>query len=136
MPSGHFIGGEHVSDARHTGALAVRRPSDNAVHADLPMADADMVDMAVQNAWQAWGTTDWARRAPRERARVLRRWADLIDADVAHLAPLEAVCSTRPVRDAVAWDVPFTAEGLRFFAEYADKLGGDVAATRHDHLGM
>ncbi len=73
---------------------------------------------------------------PRERARVLRRWADLIEADAQGLAPLEAVCSTRPVRAASAWDVPFTAEGLRFFAEYADKLGGDVAATQHDHLGM
>ena len=60
----------------------------------------------------------------------------MVEADVARLAPLEAVCSTRPVRDAIAWDVPFTAEGLRFFAEYADKLGGEVAATRHDHLGM
>jgi aldehyde dehydrogenase (NAD+) len=67
---------------------------------------------------------------------VLRRWADLIDADVATLAPLEAVGSTRPVRDAAAWDVPFTAEGIRFFAEYADKLGGEVAATRSDHLGL
>ena len=47
----------------------------------------------------------------------------------AMMATLEAVCSTRPVRDAVAWDVPFTAEGLRFFSEYADKLGGEVAAT-------
>jgi aldehyde dehydrogenase (NAD+) len=32
--------------------------------------------------------------------------------------------------------VPFTAEGLRFFAEYCDKLGGEVAATRSDHLGL
>ena len=133
VPSGHFIGGQLVPDA---GRIAVRRPSDNEVHAELPLADAAMVDAAVQNAWQAWRTSDWARRAPRERARVLRRWAELIEADIPHLAPLEAVCSTRPVHDAAAWDVPFTAEGLRFFAEYADKLGGDVAATRHDHLGM
>lgn len=133
VPSGHFIGGQLVPDA---GRIAVRRPSDNAVHAELPLGDAAVVDAAVLNAWQAWRTSDWARRAPRERARVLRRWADLIEADAARLAPLEAVCSTRPVRDAGAWDVPFTAEGLRFFAEYADKLGGDVAATRHDHLGM
>ncbi len=133
VPSGHFIGGQLVPDA---GRIAVRRPSDNAVHAELPLGDAAAVDAAVLNAWQAWRTSDWARRAPRERARVLRRWADLIEADTARLAPLEAVCSTRPVRDASAWDVPFTAEGLRFFAEYADKLGGDVAATRHDHLGM
>lgn len=40
------------------------------------------------------------------------------------------------MKDAERWDVPFTAEGLRFFSEYADKLGGEVAATRHDHLGM
>ncbi|GKT01986.1 aldehyde dehydrogenase family protein [Acidovorax sp. SUPP3434] len=133
VPAGHFIGGHLVPDA---GRIAVLRPSDGQWHADLPLADAATVDAAVQDAWQAWRTTDWARRAPRERARVLRRWADMIEADGPQLAPLEAVCSTRPVRDAAAWDVPFTAEGLRFFAEYADKLGGEVAATRHDHLGM
>jgi len=133
VPSGHFIGGRLVPDA---GRLAVHRPSDGQWHAELPLADASTVDAAVQDAWHAFRHSDWARRAPRERARVLRRWADLVEADSAHLAPLEAVCSTRPLRDAAAWDLPFTAEGLRFFAEYADKLGGDVAATRHDHLGM
>ena len=133
VASGHFIGGQLVSD---TGRLTVLRPSDGQAHAELPVADASTVDAAVQDAWRAWRTSDWARRAPRDRARVLRRWADLVEADVQHMAPLESVCSTRPVRDAAAWDVPFTAEGLRFFAEYADKLGGEVAATRHDHLGM
>ncbi|CAN7540132.1 aldehyde dehydrogenase family protein [Acidovorax sp. LjRoot194] len=133
VPSGHFIGGQLVSD---TLRMPVLRPSDGHLHADLPLADRGTVDFAVQNAWQAWRQSDWARRAPRDRARVLRRWADLVEADAPNLAPLEAVCSTRPMRDAAAWDVPFTAEGLRFFAEYADKLGGEVAATRHDHLGM
>jgi aldehyde dehydrogenase (NAD+) len=32
--------------------------------------------------------------------------------------------------------VPFTAEGIRFFAEFADKHGGEVAATQHDQLGL
>ena len=133
IPCGHFIGGRLVpAPAR----LEVRRPSDAAVYAELPAADADPVDAAVQDAWSAWRHGDWARRAPRERARVMRRWADLVEADVARLAPLEAVGSTRPLRDAAQWDVPFTAEGLRFFAECADKLGGEVAATRHDHLGL
>jgi len=133
VPSGHFIGGRLVPDA---GRIVVQRPSDAQPHAELPLGDADTVDAAVRDAWTAWRLSGWARRAPRDRARVLRHWADLIEADAARLGPLEAVCSTRPVRDAIAWDVPFTAEGLRFFAEYADKLGGEVAATRHDHLGI
>jgi aldehyde dehydrogenase (NAD+) len=129
----HFIGGRYVSDDH---AMDVRRPSDNRVYAGLPVADADMVDRAVQDAWTAFKTGDWARQAPRERARVLRRWADLIEADSATLAPMESVGSTRPIRDALRWDVPFTAEGIRFFAELADKIGGEVAATRSDTLGM
>ncbi len=133
--SGHFINGALLPGATGT-SIEVRRPSDGQAYADLPLADAAMVDRAVQNAWTAWRSSDWARCAPRDRARVLRRWADLVEADAATLGPLEAVGSTRSMRDAIAWDVPFTAEGLRFFAEYADKLGGEVAATRHDHLGL
>jgi len=135
VPSGHFIDGRLVRPA-HAEDCAVSRPSDGRPYAALPLADADLVDQAVENAWSRWRASDWARRPPRERARVLRRWADLVEADGALLAPLEAVGSTRPLREALAWDVPFTAEGLRFFAEYADKLGGEVAATRSDHLGM
>ncbi|SFU91324.1 aldehyde dehydrogenase family protein [Pseudoduganella namucuonensis] len=129
---GHFIGGRAVAGRIE---MDVRRPSDNRVYGGLPVADQDLVDMAVQNAWTAFKTSGWARQAPRDRARVLRRWADLIEAD-AGLAALEAVGSTRPIANAVGWDVPFTAEGIRFFAEFADKVGGDVAATRADTLGM
>ena len=131
--SAHFIGGQYVEGA---GVIDVARPSDGVVYAALPLADAALVDEAVENAWRAFKTSDWTRRAPRERARVMRRWAELIEADVATLAPLEALGSTRPVADAARWDVPFTAEGIRFFSEWADRIGGEVAATRPDHLGM
>ena len=134
MRSAHFIGGQYVEGKPNT--IDVKRPSDGVSYAGLPVADADLVDQAVQDSWSAFKSSDWARRAPRDRARVMRRWADLIDADVKTLAPLEAVGSTRPIREAATWDVPFTAEGIRFFAEWADKLGGEVAATRADHLAM
>ncbi len=132
--SAHFIGGRYVEGGADT--MDVKRPSDGKSYAGLPVADADLVDQAVQDSWRAFKTSDWARCAPRDRARILRRWADLIDADVKTLAPLEAIGSTRPVKDAASWDVPFTADGIRFFAEWADKIGGDVAPTRTDHLGM
>jgi aldehyde dehydrogenase (NAD+) len=132
--SGHFIGGAYVAPGG--ACLDVARPSDGARYASVPLADAALVGHALDNAAQAVRTAGWGRMAPRERARVLRRFADLIVADARTLAPLEALGSTRPVRDAYHWDVPFAADSLRFYAEFADKVGGDVVATDHDHLGM
>jgi aldehyde dehydrogenase (NAD+) len=51
----------------------------------------------VSSAKNAFRTSDWAKRPPRERARVMRRWADLVDANRQELARLEAVGSTRPI---------------------------------------
>ena len=66
----------------------------------------------------------------------MRRWADLIDGKAEELGRLEAIGSTRPIGQVVTGDVRATAEGIRFFAEWADKLGGEVAATRSDDFGM
>ncbi|CAB3674446.1 NADP/NAD-dependent aldehyde dehydrogenase PuuC [Paraburkholderia sediminicola] len=136
--SGHFIGGEYVDEDERGDErrIEVARPSDGVIYASVPVAGAGMVDRAVENAWQAFRTSGWARMAPRERAKILRRFAGLVEADAPFLGRLESLGSTRPIAQAVGWDVPFTAEGIRFYAEFADKVGGDVAATDHDHLGM
>ncbi len=129
----HFIGGR-TCDAR--AELEVFRPSDGGFQSGLPCASADLVDEVVEGTWRAWKASDWASRPPRERARVMRRWADLVEADGEILGPLEAVGSTRPLREVLAWDIPYVAEGIRFFAEFADKHGGEVAATATSHLGL
>jgi NAD-dependent aldehyde dehydrogenases len=133
LPMGHFIGGSLIGGGP---ALDVLRPSDGKPMGSIPDATADVVDHAVRDAHAAWSDSGWGARSPRERARVLLRWADLIDAHVDELARLEAVGSTRPIREAHAFDVPFTAECIRFFAECADKFGGDAVPTRRDSLGL
>ncbi|SAL46026.1 betaine-aldehyde dehydrogenase [Caballeronia sordidicola] len=134
LPQGHFIGGSFVPGGETH--IDVRRPSDGVPLGYVPDACADTVDRAVSDALSAWKASGWGTRPPRERARVLARWADLIDAHAVSLAQLETVSSTRPVAEAYASDVPFTADAIRFFAELADKLGGDLAATRQDSLGF
>ncbi|MEA1671996.1 aldehyde dehydrogenase family protein [Nitrospirillum sp. BR 11163] len=131
---GNFINGRVIEGLGPE--IAVRRPSDGRVYRHLSAATPDQVDDAVENAWVAFRAGGWARRPPRERMRVLRRWADLVEADIDTLAPLEAVGSTRPITEARTWDIPFTAEGIRFFSEFADKVGGEVAATSTDKLGF
>ncbi|GGE10322.1 aldehyde dehydrogenase [Aureimonas endophytica] len=134
LPNGHFIGGRLVAEGAAT--LTVRRPSDEAAIAELPVAGAALVDRAVADAARAQAESGWGRMAPRERARLLQRFADRIEAEGEALGRVEAVASTRPIAAAMAYDVPATAEAFRFFAEYADKAGGEVAATRADHLGL
>ena len=134
FPNGHFIDGELVNGGGHT--LPVRRPSDNQIYAELPVASAEMVDRAVMSAQRAFQLSDWASGAPRARARILRRWADLIEAHGVELGQIESLGSTRPIKGVIDVDIPYAADCIRFFAEFADKLGGDVAATRVDHLGL
>ncbi|WP_378949186.1 aldehyde dehydrogenase family protein [Paracoccus sp. R86501] len=132
LPLGHVIDGKLVPAK---GVLPMFRPSDGAEHAACPVADAAMVDRAVESARNAQAA-GWGSATPRDRTRALHRWADLIEADAPTLAPLEALSSTRPVAQLAQGDIAVTAEQIRFFAEMADKEGGDLAPTRDASLGM
>lgn len=130
---GHYIGGAY---APADGVIDVTRPSDGKVAAACPVADAGMVDRAVQTAKAALKTSNWGGIRPRERSKVLQRWADLIEAEAGTLAMLEAAYSTRPVGQLGQGDIAITAEQIRFFAEFADKEDGTVVPTDDSSFGM
>jgi aldehyde dehydrogenase (NAD+) len=134
VPQGHYIDGKIVED--RNDLTVVVRPTDSEAYGDLPLGDAAIVDRAVQAAKKAFRHSGWSTRAPRERATILRRLADLIERDTVELARLEAIGSTRPVSQAIGGDIPYLAETFRFFAELADKRGGQVAATQSDRFGF
>ena len=129
----HFIGGERVAGPE---AIAVAAPSDGRVLGAIPCADAALVDRAVTTARAALKSSGWAGVPPRDRLKALHRWADLIEAEAAALARMEAVCSSRPVAHAAEGDVMVTAEQIRFFAEFADKECGDLVPTSDRQMGF
>ncbi len=133
LPVGHFIGDRLVAGE---GVIAMHRPSDGKAYAACPIADADLVDRAVQTAKSALKESNWGGIRPRERLKVLHRWADLIEQDAMALARLEAVASTRPVGHLVEGDIAISAEQIRFFAEFADKDSSDLVPTDDGSLGM
>jgi aldehyde dehydrogenase (NAD+) len=133
FPAEHFIGGQRIAAE---GALDLHRPSDGVAFAACPVASEDLVDRAVDTAKQALATSGWASARPRERTNALHRWADLIEQEAVTLARLEAVASTRPIAELMTIDIPITAEQIRFFAEFADKEGGDLVPTADDSLGL
>ncbi|WP_105385023.1 aldehyde dehydrogenase family protein [Neorhizobium alkalisoli] len=133
LPIGHLVGDRLIAAE---GAIPMRRPSDGKAYADCPIADADLVDHAVQTAKTALKTSNWGGVHPRERLNVLHRWADIIEQEASALAKLEALSSTRPVGQLVEGDIAISAEQIRFFAEFADKEGSDLVPTDDGNLGM
>ena len=61
IPGGHFIGGRFVDAGSH--AIDVACPSDGRRYAGLPIASPEDVDRAVENSWNAFRTSGWARMA-------------------------------------------------------------------------
>ncbi|MEZ6023795.1 MAG: aldehyde dehydrogenase family protein [Hyphomonadaceae bacterium] len=129
---GHFIDGGYVRDDCAT--MPVYRPSDGAAHADVCVGNEALVDRAVQAAKRAQPA--WAKAPPRDRARVLRRWADAMDAHVAEIARIEAVVSARLYSEALAVDVANSAEWLRYYAECCDKVDGALLPTADSALAV
>lgn len=130
----NFIAGQAVMG--EGAEFAVLRPSDGQLFAPLRSASLGQLAEAVANAAEAQKRSGWGTMEPRGRMRVLRRWADLIEADAATLGPLEAAGSSRTLAEVLAWDLPYTSECIRFFAEFADKHGGEIGATTPDKLGF
>ena len=69
--------------------LDVLRPSDGQRYAEVPVANRRDRGSCGGGRVAGLANGDWAPRAVRERAKVLQRWADLVDADGATLGPLE-----------------------------------------------
>ena len=81
----HFIGGERVTSP---STFEDRSPLDWSIKlADVARGDSDTADLAVSAALAAF--PDWAALGPAGRGEILRRLADLIDANVEPIATVE-----------------------------------------------
>ena len=72
---------------------------------------------------------EWSSRTAGERARVLLRLADLLEADADRLTELEVAETGKPVAVFRDGELPFGADNLRFFAGSARSLEGTGAGV-------
>ena len=82
-----------------------------AVCAQASKAD---VDEAVDAAWSAFAR--WKQTPVGERAAILNKIADVIEANKEHLAMVECLDNGKPIREAMAIDIPVSAQHFRYFA--------------------
>ncbi len=134
LPSGLLIDGQLV--AGEGEEYEVRRPSDGKVARVERGASAQQVDRAVEVAARAFRQSGWATGAPRARGKVLRRWAELTEQHADELARLESIVSPRMYHDARARGMTALAEMIRYNAELADKIDGDMLSAASDVWSM
>jgi acyl-CoA reductase-like NAD-dependent aldehyde dehydrogenase len=130
-----FIGGRYVPAASGATFDCVS-PIDGRLLAPVASADAADVDLAVAAARRAFDSGVWSRRAPRERKKVLLRFAQLIEQHAEELALLETLDMGKPISDSLAVDIPATVRCITWYAEAIDKLYDEVAPTAHDQLAL
>ena len=133
--TGAWIDGAHVAAA--SGETFPRvNPATGIEIARVAAGDAPDIDRAVRGARAAFESGVWAHAAPRQRKKVLVRFAGLIEQHADELALLETLDRGKPIRDARRVDVPLAAECIAYYGEAVDKVYDEVAPTDRSAVVM
>ena len=108
-----FIGGQW-RDASDGEFFNTKCPANGEKLAECAQATKEDVDDAVREAWKAFET--WKKVPTSERAAILNKIADIIDANTEHLAMVESLDNGKPIRETMAIDIPLSAKHFRYFA--------------------
>jgi aldehyde dehydrogenase (NAD+) len=130
LPSGSLVGGRLQPGSGPE--LEVLRPSDGRPLFTARSADNALVDEAVTLAARTFETSPWATFPAPRRAKVLRRWAALIQERGEELARIESVGSTRIITETRNVDVPMTIRILNYYAALIEHSGGEVLPSSTD----
>jgi gamma-glutamyl-gamma-aminobutyraldehyde dehydrogenase len=123
-----FIDGT-FRDAHDGGRFTTENPATGQPIAEVAKGSVADVDAAVAVARKAADDGRWSRLSPGDRKRILVRWADLIETNARELGIIETIDAGKPITDTVGLDMPETAGCIRWHAEAADKLYGQVAPS-------
>ncbi len=130
-----FIAGRSVP-ARDGRVFSDVSPIDGQRICEVARCGAAEVDAAVTAARATFESGSWRRMEPKERKRILRRFAELIRADVDRLALFETRDVGKPIVNSVSVDVANCADCIEYYAEFADKLNDEVAPTGPNDLAL
>ena len=125
-----LIGGERVVAAEGRTFDTVN-PANGEVFRTVAEAGAEDADRAVRAAARAF--EDWGSRNPVQRAKVLYRWADLIEEHADELALIETRDMGMAIGDA-RWCAGNAAAVMRYYAGAVDKFFGATIPVDRDGI--
>jgi acyl-CoA reductase-like NAD-dependent aldehyde dehydrogenase len=123
-----------------SASAPVVNPTTGAVFTEVPQADREQVDRAIDAAARA--QPGWAAAAPGDRARHLRRFAQAVDGHLEELALLEVANSGHTISNA-RWEAGNVRDVLDYYAGAPERqmgrqipVAGGVDITFKEPLGV
>jgi phenylacetaldehyde dehydrogenase len=113
-------------NAQNGAVIDTQDPATGEVLATIPQSSIEDVNAAVASARSAFKIGVWKGMVPSERAKILWRIGELIDANIDELAELETLDQGKPIGVARWAEIPGAAEQFRYFAGMCSKLESAV----------
>jgi acyl-CoA reductase-like NAD-dependent aldehyde dehydrogenase len=115
-------------------------PATERVVASIDGYDTEATDAAIARSRKAFGP--WKQVSPPDRARLLRRFAEAVDADREHLAQLEVTNSGHTISNA-RWEAGNVRDVIAYYSASPERLIGQqipvadgLDVTFHEPLGV
>jgi phenylacetaldehyde dehydrogenase len=122
-PGKIFVGGDWIPTASG-GTLATSDPGSGTLLTEVPLGSAADIDTAVAAARAAFA--GWRATAPMQRASILWRIADLIEANMEDLALLETLDTGKPLDHSLNYDMMSAINQFRYQSGLANRMSGHV----------
>jgi aldehyde dehydrogenase len=127
----HYIGGEWVPPVKG-GYFENPTPITGEVFTEIARGTADDVERALDAAHGA--APGWGRTSPADRANILNKIADRIEANLEALAVAETWDNGKAVRETLAADLPLAIDHFRYFAGALRAQEGSVSVIDDDTI--
>jgi aldehyde dehydrogenase len=137
----NFIGGAWVPPVKGQ-YFENRTPISGEVVCTIARSTAEDIEKALDAAHAA--APGWGKTAPAERAALLLKIADRMEANLADLATVETIDNGKPIRESTAADLPLAIDHFRYFASCIRVQEGSlselddntIAYHYHEPLGV
>jgi aldehyde dehydrogenase len=97
---------------------------------EIARSDAADIEAALDAAHAAKDA--WGRTSPADRAQILNKIADRMEANLEKLATAETWDNGKPIRETMAADMPLAIDHLRYFAGAIRGQEGSISEIDHD----
>src|ERR1700686_3097854 len=138
---GNFIGGQWVAPVKGEYFINIP-PVPGQPICEIPRSTAEDIELALDAAHAAKAA--WGKTSATERAIILNKIADRMEANLSMLAHAETWDNGKPIRETMAADLPLAIDHFRYFAGVIRAQEGSiseldddtVAYTYHEPLGV